>query len=173
MYPGSIFIYGISHLCQVYPHNLATLLVLRAIMGISGAVGNTLVAGTIADLYPPSSRGPIMATFAFLILGCNGIALWLSTVIILNLGWQWVGWLSLIVSLLFGVLYALFLPETRANVLLYIKKLRLEKETGRKYYAIGEEERQANWRKMVTGSLTRPICASGIPLHSPLKHDGN
>ena len=99
-----------------------------------------------------------MATFAFLILACNGIALWLSTVIIINLGWQWVGWISLIVSMIFCVLYLVALPETRANVLLYRKKLRLQKETGKKYYAVGEEERMADWRKMVTGSLTRPIC---------------
>lgn len=156
-----MFIYGICHLGQVYPHNLATLLVLRAIMGASGAVGNTLVAGTIADLYPPKSRGPVMAVFAFLIMACNGISLWLSTVIISNLGWRWVGWLSLIICMIFTVLYAVALPETRANVLLYRKKLRMEKESGNKVYAIGEEERQADWRKMVTGSLTRPICTPG------------
>jgi uncharacterized protein (DUF58 family) len=82
----------------------------------------------------------------------------LGTIIILNLGFQYIGWITLIISLTLAVLYTLFLPETRSNVLLYKKKLRLQKQTGVTYYAVGEEERMASWRKLVTGSLTRPVC---------------
>lgn len=164
-YPISITIYGLASLCQVYPRNLAALLVGRFICGAAGAVGNTLVAGSIADIWPAKTRGWLMAAFAFAIFACTGTSLYIGTVIIINLGAQWIGWITLILSLALAAMYTFFLPETRSNVLLYKKKRRIEKETGHTYYAIGEEERMASWRKLVTRSLTRPVY---FLIHEPI-----
>ena len=116
------------------------------------------VAGSIADIWPAKTRGWLMAAFAYAIFACTGTSLYIGTVIIIDLGFRWIGWITLILSLSLAAMYTCFLPETRANVLLYKKKRRTEKETGHTYYAIGEEERMASWRKLVTRSLTRPVC---------------
>lgn len=117
-------------------------------------------AASIADIWPAETRGWIMAVFSFSIFACTGTSLYIGTIIVVNLGFRWTGWITLILSLSLALVYIFFLPETRANALLYRKKKRLEKETGHTYYAAGEEERMASWRKLVTRSLTRPVCES-------------
>lgn len=157
-YPSAIAVYGISALGQVYQQNLAALMVARAVSGLAAAVGNSMSAGSLADMYTSKTRGWMMSILSFSIFACMNSSLYIGAVINIDLGWAYVGWITFIVSMVMSVLYTLFLPETRANVILYKRKLRLEKETGREHFAAGQEERMASWRSIVTGSLTRPVC---------------
>jgi hypothetical protein len=124
---------------------------------------NTLVAGTLADIYEARTRGWIMACFSLSIFLVIAISVWLGDVIVLNLGWRWIGWIQLIISLSLTISYIPLLPETRGNTILYHKKLKLEKTTGKKHRALGEEERQQKWTALIRTSLVRPACEHTIP----------
>lgn len=116
------------------------------------------MAASIADIWPARTRGYLMGIFSFSIFACTGTSLYIGTVIVNHPGFRWIGWITLILSLSLAFLYVFCLPETRANVLLYRKKRRLEQKTGWTYYAAGEEERMASWQELIARSLTRPIC---------------
>lgn len=99
-----------------------------------------------------------MACFSLLIIFVIAISVWLGTIIVMNLGWQWIGWIQIIISLALTILYIPFLPETRGNTILYHRAQKLQKETGRLHRSLGQEEREQPWTALVKKSLARPTC---------------
>ena len=118
------------------------------------------MAGTLSDIYEARTRGWIMACFSLLIFFVIAISVWLGTIIVMNLGWQWIGWIQLIISLALTISYVPFLPETRGNTILYHKAQKLQKQTGKLYRSLGQEEREQPWTALVKTSLVRPMCKS-------------
>lgn len=76
----------------------------------------------------------------------------------MNLGWQWIGWIQLIISLALTISYIPFLPETRGNTILFLRAQKLQKETGKWHRSVGQEEREQSWVALVRKSLVRPMC---------------
>ncbi|GLA34084.1 hypothetical protein AnigIFM63309_005504 [Aspergillus niger] len=121
-YPLSlgIFIFGIFSIPVAVAKNVATIFICRFICGVFGAAPLAIAGGSLADLYDPLFRGIAVAGFAsatFLgpVLGpLVGGFVTMSP----HLGWRWTQWLVVILSLSFGLLYFLTVPETYSAVLL-------------------------------------------------------
>jgi hypothetical protein len=124
--------------------------------GMTASVGNSMVGGTIADLFGANNRGTAMNVFSlsiFLGQSLGGAVFgWVGQA----LGIQWCYGIMAMIggsSILFNFLV---LKETRADVLLARKAARLTKETGRKHIAPGQVNRK-RWTDMLRGSAIRPL----------------
>ncbi|KAG6818566.1 hypothetical protein H0H93_003939 [Arthromyces matolae] len=156
IYCVSIFLYFIFTLPSALAPNRATLIVSRALAGLSASAPMCNVGGSVADLWAVEERGIPMALFsATLFMGpCLGpvIGGWIGQTI----GWRWIYWvLFIFVGVCF--IFTLFLPETLAPVLLRKKAQKIRKETGdSSYQTLGELEAQPLSQTLKI-AISRPI----------------
>ena len=135
------------------------LLLSRLLMGCCGSVGNSLVGGTVSDLYAPKHRGLAMSVFALSIYTGQAIGPLTSSYTLANpaLGWRWAfGWQGILGAVVF-ILLAVFLRETRGSVLLSRRARAMTKAdpAGRVYKCSADDEQVDLWTA-VKISLSRP-----------------
>jgi len=123
---------------------------------MASSVGNSMVGGTVADLFSANTRGPAMNMFAvFIFLGqSSGGAIfgWVGQ----ELGIQWCYGIMAIGAGSSIVLNFLVLKETRADVLLRRKAAELTKLTGKKHISPDAVNRKS-LRDMISMSALRPL----------------
>ncbi|WRT66787.1 uncharacterized protein IL334_003750 [Kwoniella shivajii] len=162
IYMGSILSYTLVHLTHGLGKNIATVLVGRFLLGLTGCIGATVVAGTVSDIYPPNKRGPPMGFFTLsVVLGPGlGAATMCWAEANPHLEWRWISWIQMIALAAYLPIAFLVLRETRASVLLRrkAKKLRIERGMldGGRYTARSEVDKEEFWAAM-RRSLSRPI----------------
>ena len=73
VYSGGYILFCVTFVGLALGKNIATIIVMRALLGLFGCVGTILVGGTFDDIYLPSQRAWPMATFSYVaILGTVG-----------------------------------------------------------------------------------------------------
>ncbi|KAG8216337.1 major facilitator superfamily domain-containing protein [Butyriboletus roseoflavus] len=139
--------------------NIQTVLAGRALGGIFGSTGASLVGGSIADIWKPQERGLPMTVFAFVSLFAIGLGSVIGGVIQSNpaLGWRWVQWIHIVFSGIFIVLVSLVMSETRPSIILIQIARSQRKLTGNNIYkAKAEIDKEALW-SLIKTSCTRPL----------------
>ncbi|ORX38933.1 major facilitator superfamily domain-containing protein [Kockovaella imperatae] len=141
---------------QATSHSLPGLLVARWFQGMSCSVGNSMVGGTIADLFPAHSRGFVMNIFAMMIfIGQSGGGFIFGWVGMYG-GIPWCYGLQGIAGALSITLNVLFLRETRADVLLSRRAKQITQETGIRHLCTSDLER-TSLTTLMRVSLVRPF----------------
>ncbi|KAL1410927.1 hypothetical protein Q8F55_001870 [Vanrija albida] len=140
---------------QALSHSLPGLLAARFFQGMVCSVGNSMVGGTVADMYAAKHRGVAMNIFSLaMFAGQAGGAIfgWVG----MRAGIQWCYGIQGLWAALSCVLNALVLRETRGDVLLSRRARRLTKQTGVKHLA-APDLRPRNMWSLVSQSATRPL----------------
>lgn len=154
----TILIYTLMYLPQALAPNFASIIVGRIIQGIAGSVGNTMVGGFVADLWPKSKRAVPMSFFVLMVMTSQGVGSTACAWTVQNprLGWRWIFWWQSAVALATFVLMCFCLPETRADVLLARKAAKLTKETG-KLHLSENHDRHASMLQTIKHNCSRPV----------------
>ena len=169
-------------------NSIAVVLVFRFLQGGAGSVGSTLVGGSLADIWPASERGGKMAVFALMAVSGTAFAPVIFSWVEANpsLEWRWIQWIQIILVGVYLPAIPLFMPETRAAVLLkkQAQKMRKEKheqehgdgnekrvvggwDQGMKYLARGEVGKP-KLGELMRVSLVRPIRKCLVRVSNPL-----
>ncbi|SCV04539.1 LAME_0H19240g1_1 [Lachancea meyersii CBS 8951] len=156
-YFTSLGLYVIFNIpCALAP-NIGCLLACRFLCGVWASSGLCLVGGSIADMFPPETRGRAIAFFAYapycgpvfgpLVNGFISVSTERMDLIFwVNMAFAGVMWL--IVALI---------PETYAPVILKWRAARLRRETGNPKIMTEQEAQGLSVREMVSACLLRPL----------------
>ncbi len=152
---------GILSLFQIgcaLANNLATLIVLRFLGGVCGAVAFNSI-GTVSDLYDSDNQGWGVNTFAISAEAGATIGPIIGAFIVQDAGWRWTFGVSGIVLAFLLLVFILTVPETRAGVILAKRAKGLRKDRGdTRYYASHEKARsQRTATELLQETLARPL----------------
>jgi len=114
--------------------NIATLLICRAIDGVTFSAPMTLVGGTLADLWKNEEGGVPMAAFSAAPFIGPTIGPLAGGFLSDNLGWRWLYWMQLILAGTAWLLITFTVAETYAPVLLTRRAKKLRTDTGNDKY---------------------------------------
>ena len=141
---------------------------------MANSVGNSMVAGTISDMYRAKSRGLTMNVFSLVIYTGQALGPIVCGFIGQALGVQWAFIVSpprpsnsradlvqiqTMLAAVSCVVNALVIRETRGDVLLSRRAKRLTIETGVKHLAAADLQKKSIFTLM-TVSLVRPLSES-------------
>ncbi|KIR52444.1 MFS transporter [Cryptococcus gattii Ru294] len=128
----------------------------RFFQGIGMSVSNSMVGGTVADLFSPADRGFPMSLFTLSIFCGQGLG-------VCFIGWsgqglslQWAYGVQAIIATASIIFNIFFMRETRADVLLSWRAKKMTKETGVKHVAAADLER-TDMVTLIRVSLIRPL----------------
>ncbi|KAH0834693.1 major facilitator superfamily domain-containing protein [Lanmaoa asiatica] len=159
VYIFSSVVFALTQVMVALAPNIEAVLAGRALGGIFGSTGASLVGGSIADIWKPQERGLPMTMFAFASLFAIGLGSGIGGVIQSNpsLGWRWVQWIHVMFSCIFIILVLLVMSETRSSIIL-IKIARSQRKlTGNSIHkARAEIDKESLWCLIKT-SCTRPL----------------
>lgn len=142
--------------CAISP-NISGLMVCRFICGVWASSGLCLVGGSIADMFPSSTRGRAIAFFAFapycgpvfgpLVNGFVSVSTGRMDLIFwINMAFAGVMWIV-----------ASLIPETYAPVILKRRAMKLRKETGNPKIMTEQEAQGISFKEMMSACLLRPL----------------
>ncbi|TXT15772.1 hypothetical protein VHUM_00275 [Vanrija humicola] len=140
---------------QALSRSLPGLLAARWFQGMASAVGNSMVGGTVADLFSARDRGFAMSMFVFFtFVGQSGGAAfgWIGE----RAGIQWCYGVQGIAAGVSVLINIVCLRETRSDVLLAKKAKRLTKQTGVKHVARSTGPKKT-MVEMISLSAIRPL----------------
>ncbi|GMK56290.1 hypothetical protein CspeluHIS016_0301300 [Cutaneotrichosporon spelunceum] len=130
IYQVSGWIVALLFLPQALSHNIHGYLAARWFQGMASSVGNSMVGGTIADMFGYKERGQLMNFFTLTVFvgqGLGGLTMgWTGQLV----GLQWCFGAQGIASAVSGIFSLLFLRETRGNIILRRRAKRMTNETG-------------------------------------------
>lgn len=155
----SALLFALLYIPAALTPTLTGFFIVRLLQGCVASVGNSMVGGTVSDIYPSQHRGLPMSLFALSIYVAQSIGPFTASYTVANpaLGWRWVfGWQGVIGGLTFALM-AMLLRETRSPVLLSrrARQLTLNDPSGRQYRCAADDEVVGFWAA-VKISLSRP-----------------
>lgn len=173
-YLSTFLVYMIFLVGSALAPNFTAQVFFRFLAGFFASPSMSIFGGSLADMYSPSERAvvwPLFATASIL-----GNSLWSPSAIFLidellgpvlapvaggwivqsSLPWQWVYWVTLIMSGISFLLAFFFLPETFGPVILQWKASHLRTHTGNNNYAT-QKERDDGILQRYKGSFGRLI----------------
>ncbi|SPO25312.1 related to TPO1 - Vacuolar polyamine-H+ antiporter [Ustilago trichophora] len=156
IYLIAVLIFTLLYIPQALANNITTIIVVRGFQGMAASVGNSMVAGSVSDVFHANERGFPMSLYAIAVYIAQGVSPYLSSVTANRASWRIVFWWQGALSLLTYGLMFIFLKETRGPVLLSRRAKKLTKETGRLHKCRADDER-LNFLVMVKVSLVRPM----------------
>ncbi|KAG6379526.1 major facilitator superfamily domain-containing protein [Boletus reticuloceps] len=157
VYIFSSVVFTLTQIMVALAPNIGTVLAGRALGGIFGSTGASLVGGSVADIWQPQERGLPMTLFAFTSLFSIGLGSVIGGVIQSSLGWRWVQWIHIMFSFFFIILVALVMSETRASIILIQIARSQRKLTGNNAHrAKAEIDRESLW-SLIKTSCSRPL----------------
>ncbi len=106
-----IFVIGTA-ICAIAP-TIGLLIFGRAIQAIGGAAGMVVARAMVRDVYGPEKSLPMISMLTVAVIAAPMIAVVLGGVLTDNLGWRWVFYFALAVSLPVALLTITSLRETR------------------------------------------------------------
>ncbi|KAK3324373.1 MFS multidrug transporter [Cercophora scortea] len=113
----SLFLVNIWCLPVALAPNFASLLVGRALGGLSSA-GGSVTLGMIADIFEPDEQQNAVAYIVFSSVGGSILGPTIGGFVESNLDWRWCIWIQLAFGGFVQILHLLFVPETRTTILL-------------------------------------------------------
>lgn len=114
---ASLFLVNIWQLPVAFAPNFATILVGRALGGLSSA-GGSVTLGMIADLFEADDQQYAVAYVVFSSVGGSVLGPVVGGFVEQNLKWQWNIWIQLIFGGFVQVLHLLTVPETRSTIMM-------------------------------------------------------
>ncbi|WRT68828.1 uncharacterized protein IL334_005808 [Kwoniella shivajii] len=160
---GRNVIYQVTSICnlllfipQCVSKNHNGVLAARFFQGAMSSVGNSMVGGTVSDMFFPKQRGTAMSVFSVMIFSAQASGIpalgWVGQ----NLGIRWSYIIQTIAAGLSVILNLVFLKETRADVLLSRRAKRLTEKTGKKHMCAADLQKSSLFSVMRI-SLVRPF----------------
>ncbi|KAF9237707.1 major facilitator superfamily domain-containing protein [Melanogaster broomeanus] len=159
VYIFSSVMFTLTQVMLALAPNIEVVIVGRALGGIFGSSGATLVGGSIADIWKPEERGLPMSIFAF----ASSFSIGLGSVIggliesSPHLGWRWVQWIHVIVSCLFVVLLIVVMRETRSSIILTEIARSKRKVTGESRHKCRAEINKESLGSLIKTACSRPL----------------
>ncbi|TLD34470.1 multidrug resistance protein [Venturia nashicola] len=130
VYGGAFVCFTLCFIGLALGQNIATIIVMRTLLGIAGCVGTILVGGTFSDLFIPEERAKPMALFSYIaILGTVAAPIY-AGFINHAIGWRWIEGIQGMANIPLCVLVLLFLGETRGGKTLQTRARMLRESTG-------------------------------------------
>ncbi|CAO1615117.1 unnamed protein product [Parajaminaea phylloscopi] len=154
----AVFIYTTMFIPHAVSTSMTCIIVPRIIQGITGSVGNTMVGGFVADMWPKASRSLPMSVFVLTVLMSQAVGSAASawTAANPNMGWRWVFWWQGLVAFATFLVMIVLLPETRAEVLLEARARRLTRETGLAHVT-AQSSHSVSLLRTIGRNCTRPL----------------
>lgn len=156
IYLTAVLVFTILYIPQALAKNITTMIVVRWFQGMAASVGNSMVAGSVSDVFHANERGFPMSLYAISVYIAQGVSPYVSSVTVSHANWRIMFWWQGGFALLTYVLMFLVLKETRGPVLLSRRAKKLTKETGKLHKCRADDER-LNFFVMVKVSLIRPM----------------
>ncbi|QLL32999.1 hypothetical protein HG536_0D05210 [Torulaspora globosa] len=142
--------------CAISP-NISGLMVSRFLCGVFASSGLCLVGGSIADMFPSSTRGKAIAFFAAAPYGgpvtgplVNGF------ISVCTRRMDLIFWVNMAFAGAMWIVVA-FIPETYAPVILKKRAARLRKETGNPKIMTEQEAQGVDFKEMIRTCVVRPL----------------
>lgn len=156
---SAAFLFAILYIPAALTPNITGFLLSRLFQGCVASVGNSMVGGTVSDIFASKDRGTPMGLFALFIYTGQALGPVAASYTVSNpsLGWRWVfKWQGILGAVVF-VLMAAFLRETRGPVLLSRRARQLTQTDpeGRRYRCSADDDRVSFWQA-VKISLSNP-----------------
>ncbi|GCF00264.1 hypothetical protein ZYGM_003330 [Zygosaccharomyces mellis] len=139
VYTGGYLCFCLCFIGLALGKNMATIICLRACLGLFGCIGTILVGGTFDDMFVPDERAVPMALFAYTaILGTVGAPIY-AGFIDESIGWRWIEGIQGLSNVPLLIIIFLFFKETRGGVTLQKRAKALRKDTGDERWVSKEE----------------------------------
>nr|ALK02040.1 fructose facilitator [Starmerella magnoliae] len=157
IYVGGYALFGVCFVGLALGKNMATIIVLRALLGLFGCIGTILVGGTFDDMFRPEQRAIPMALFAYVaILGTVGAPIYAGFVD-QAIGWRWLEGIQGLSNVPLLVLCVFGLRETRGSVYLHKRAKALRKDTGDERWVAKEELESPGLKEMLYNSSVKSV----------------
>ncbi|KAL1304127.1 hypothetical protein AAFC00_000556 [Neodothiora populina] len=157
VYVGGFFGFCLCFIGLALGKNIATIIVLRTILGLFGCIGTILVGGTFSDMYEPEERDKPMAMFSWIaILGTVGAPIY-AGFIDMKIGWRWIEGIQGLANVPLLIIIVLFFKETRGGVFLKKRAAALRKATGDERYSCAMEFASPDIKTMLKNSSVKAI----------------
>lgn len=156
IYLTAALVFTLLFIPQALAKSIVTIIVVRWFQGMAASVGNSLVAGSVSDVFHANERGLPMSLYSIAVYISQGVSPYVSSVTVNRASWRIMFWWQGGMALLTYILMWIVLKETRGPVLLSRRAKKLTKETGRLHKCRADDERQS-FLIMVKVSLFRPM----------------
>lgn len=157
IYAGAYLCFSLLFIGLALGKNIATIVILRLLLGLFGCVGTILVGGTFSDMYRPLERGRPMAVFSYVaILGTVAAPIY-AGFIDETIGWRWIEGIQGLSNIPLLVTVILFFPETRGGVALHKRAKKLRKATGDDRYVSPDDINTPTLKAMLKASSVKAI----------------
>lgn len=130
IYSGAYVLFCICFIGLSLGQNIATIIVMRAFLGLFGCVGTILVGGTFDDMFVPDERAIPMSLFSFTAIFGTVAAPIYAGFIDQAIGWRWVQGIQGLSNVPLLIIILIFFKETRGGVTLQKRAKALRKDTG-------------------------------------------
>ncbi|KAG2340276.1 MFS general substrate transporter [Suillus weaverae] len=159
VYIMSSALFFLAEVMNALAPNIQTVVVSRALQGVFGSCGASMVGGSIADIWQPHERGLPMSLFAFSSLFSFGLGSAFGGLISASphLGWRWVQWLHVMFTGAFVLCAILVMGETRSSIVLAGIAKDARKMTGDPRYRSSAEIDKPTMSSLIKTSCTRPL----------------
>ncbi|KAI6032653.1 major facilitator superfamily domain-containing protein [Pisolithus orientalis] len=117
IYVVSSICFAVFSLGATLSPNISTLLVCRGLMGLLGSPVFSIYGGSVADLFMPEERGPVVALFTLVLQGAPTIGPVPSSFLGPFLPWRWLLGFITIWGGVVGAATILFVPETEPKAI--------------------------------------------------------
>ncbi|KAG1731631.1 major facilitator superfamily domain-containing protein, partial [Suillus paluster] len=159
VYIVSSVLFLLAEVVNALAPNIQTVVVSRALQGMFGSTGASLIGGSIADIWQPHERGLPMSLFAFTSLFSFGLGSAFGGLIAASphLGWRWVQWVHVMFAGAFVLDVILVMSETRSSIVLTRIAKDTRKTTGDPRYRSSAEIDKPSMLSLIKTSCTRPM----------------
>ncbi|SCU95293.1 LADA_0G14774g1_1 [Lachancea dasiensis] len=156
-YVVSLGLYVVFNIpCALAP-NIGCLLACRFLCGVWASSGLCLVGGSIADMFPPETRGRAIAFFAYAPYCGPVFGPLVNGFVSVSTGrMDLIFWINMAFAGVMWIVVAL-IPETYAPVILKRRAVKLRRETGNPKIMTEQEAQGLSVREMVRACLLRPL----------------
>jgi MFS family permease len=161
----SLFLVNIWQIPVALAPNFATILVGRALGGLSSA-GGSVTLGMIADMWESDTQQYAVAYVVFSSVGGSVLGPIVGGFVEKNLHWTWCIWIQLIFGGFIQIVHAVFVPETRSTIMID-KIAKKRRKQGEEVWGPGElvpirqrfhaKEILQTWIRPFKMFLTEPI----------------
>ena len=132
------------------------MLAFRALAGIGGSTGISIIGGTLADLYESEQRGVAYAWYSFAAFAPTGLGPVMFGYVAMNRGFRLVFYIIFAMAGAITVGAYFLASETRESVLLSAKAKRLREKTGENYQSPADQQ-NLRLSALISGNLDRPV----------------
>jgi len=157
VYAGAYLCFSLLFIRLALAQNIATIIVLRLLLGLFGCVGTILVGGTFDDMYEPRQRGRPMAMFSFVAIFGTVAAPIYAGFIDETIGWRWIEGVQGLSNIPLLLAVFAFFPETRGGVALHRRAKTLRKATGDERYVAADDINTPDIKTMLKASSVKAI----------------